>query len=256
MDEFRPCLSYDGEWSRVGDSMSKSKPPKDRKELLRRRKIRDSWTPERRAAQSSRQRKECATPEGYARMSAASKKGWTRQRKATASARMTKLRSNPDFNRKLIVAIKKAKAEPEERARTIAQLRKMNADPELNARRLTGLRKVKSSPESRKRQSALSKSFWADPENSRRTIQSHKNFWADVRALRAAQKAAAKTSRGRPSLSDRNSTAIKLRELGWSYREIAKKLDPEFAKSPAAATETVRSALRRMKRSKKQETPA
>ncbi|MGC1977402.1 MAG: hypothetical protein WA671_11865, partial [Candidatus Sulfotelmatobacter sp.] len=262
-----PLLSYvkDLGYSRsaMGNSMRFTK----RTELLRRRKIKKSWTPARKAAHRARMLKQSQDPiwkrkvsdgvrvsnknpevlarrvaglkrsnddpEVLARRNAAIKKSWTRERKTVASARMSNLRTDPDFNRKLNAAIKRAAADPEERARRSDQLRKMNADPKVRARRKASLKIANADPEKRARQSLT-----------------QKKMWADLRAARSAQTAAAKprNRRGRPGLEERNSSAAKLREAGMSYRNIARRLDPNFAKDPRTATEKVRSALRRMKR--------
>jgi hypothetical protein len=42
-----------------------------------------------------------------------------------------------------------------------------------------------------------------------------------------------------------------LKELGWIWRDIARELDPDFAKDPNASTERMRIGVRRMMRSKK-----
>ena len=56
--------------------------------------------------------------------------------------------------------------------------------------------------------------------------------------------------RGRPSMGKRNSSAVALRECGWSWRDVARKLDPNFAEDPDAAMDRVRSAVNRAVRSK------
>jgi hypothetical protein len=60
---------------------------------------------------------------------------------------------------------------------------------------------------------------------------------------------------GRPPKDQRNREAARLKELGWSWRDIAKKLDPDFAKNPKRARNRVRVGASSVPSSKKQETP-
>jgi hypothetical protein len=52
-------------------------------------------------------------------------------------------------------------------------------------------------------------------------------------------------------MDERYKSAAILRERGESWREIARKKDPDFAKDPAAAMHRIRIGVERMMRSQK-----
>jgi len=242
--------------------MKKSKPPKNRKEMLRRSKLRKSWTPERRARQSARQRQECATPEGKAKMSAASKKGWTPQRRRRQSVAQRKSWAKPGVRVWRVAGIKNAWT-PERREAQSVRTKRMNADSELTARRIASLRKQKSSPENRKRVSAWSNGLWAKREHRERRSSTMKNTWAELRTARAAH-AAAKTHKGpgAPKKAERTKRILELRGLhpDWNRGHIAREMYPEFDKLSNKEREHIRDAIRKVEERtelpKKQEVPA
>jgi hypothetical protein len=136
----------------------------------------------------------------------------------------------------------------------------MNADPELNARRIAGLRKAKATPQNRKRASAWAKKLWANPAHRERRSSTMKSTWADLRAARAAQTRAANTRKGpgAPKKDERDKRILELRRLhpDWKRRDIAREIEPDFAKDPDGAIGRIKSAEYRMKSAKKQETRA
>jgi hypothetical protein len=127
-----------------------------------------------------------------------------------------------------------------------------------HAERVTAAVKMGWKPKKkRKQQSERIKAACAKPEVQARRLAGRYRAAEKLLQRRAADTDRdAAPRRGRPSMGERNSDAVELREIGWSWRDIARKLDPNFAQDPAAAIERIRIGVRRAKRLKKQETPA
>jgi hypothetical protein len=265
---FSSRLACVKDWNIVGSAMEQSKPVRKGKRL------KSSVDPERRVRQSATLRKTLATREARARMSAAAKKSWTPERKARASAAIKKSWTVRRTRDRRITGIKKAwtpvrrevqgtrmsdiMADPVLNARRLAALDASNRDPVVIARKLAALRKADARPGARARRIRnLKKTTSSREARARRSVRL-KKMWADFYSGRAELAATARprNRRGRPSMDDKNRSALTLRERGESWTSIARKLYPEaFTKdrdAERAATERVRSAVRRMRRSNKQ----
>src|SRR5271156_1210921 len=252
-------------------TMGNSKLPKNRKELLRRRKIKKSWTPKRKAAQRKRMaklgadpdyqrkasegvkkalanpefrasqtahlRKAEADPGACKRKSDGIKKSWTSDRKEDQRARMLKLRADPEVSARRIAGVHTKWSDPEYRDRMDAAKKKSEARPKLRARRKAQCRKMN-----------------ADPKVSARRSASKKKTRADLLAYRAAQKEieeAQNRGPGRPPLKDKNKLIEDLKRLGLKPKQIASQVESNYAENPKAATQRVKSAWKRIKKSKK-----
>jgi hypothetical protein len=256
----------------VARTMGNSKPPKNRKELLRRRKIKKSWTPRRKAAERKRMaklgadpdykrkvsegvkkalanpefcasqtahlRKAEADPGACKRKSDGIKKSWTADRRKAQRVRMVKLRADPVASARRKAGVDAKWRDPEYRDRMDAAKKKSEARPKLRALRKAQCRKMN-----------------ADPEVSARRSASRKKARADLLAYRAAQKEIAKTEkrrRGAPPKEERDKRAVELAGLGWLPRAIAKEIEPEaFAVNSKNAIGKIRKVLEKWRKSKK-----
>ena len=232
-----------------------------RPELARRRKIRKFWAehPERREAQS-RTAKQFWTPErcesksremiqffadpDHPERREAKRKSMkrvmrSRKRRAVNSENMKKLKANPEFEARRRAGFSKAEGHPERKAIRRATFAKTLAVPSVSRRRIKNSKKATSSLEYRAAMSA-----------------EKKKFWDELRALIAGLKGTKKSSgNGRPRMDERYKAGATLRERGETWREITRKLDPDFVKNPAAAMHRMRVAVTRLRRSENQESP-
>jgi hypothetical protein len=261
------------DWSTIGCAMRDSKPIRSRSELLRIRKIRKAWAdPKRRARRSEAAKKLWADPDYRQRVIEG-------VRNALADPEVLERRSS---------AIKAASADPRSRARKSKAITKSWKDPAHRAKRREGLKKRWQDSGYRSKQSEARRNRWKDPDFRRKQSEAHARLAKDpeyrakmsksvtealadpekrARHLAGRYRAAATLlqrqagashsgsapRRGRPSMDDRNRSAVILHERGLSWRKIAEKLDPDFAKDPLAAMDRVRFAARNTMRSKKME---
>jgi hypothetical protein len=245
-------------WAYVKDSgsvvcaMGKKKP--SRRELARRKKIRKFWAdpghckaqsgrqnqfwadhPERRDAQSERMTLLMSDRSLREARSRSTKRAMrSRKRRKAHSKIMQKLKADPKFEELRMAGIKKAEADPERKARRAATLAKTLAVPAVKKRRLRSVRKATSSRAYREKMSA-----------------NKQKFWDDLRARLADPKGTAKARNrgGRPRMDETYKSGALLRELGESWREITRQLDPDYAKEPEAAMHRMRVGVQRYLRS-------
>jgi len=161
-------------------AMGNSKP--NRRELSRRRKIREYWAahPERRKAQSETQ-KQVWTLQRRGAKSKEQKQYWaahperveaqrrdakrnmrSRQRRKTNSENMKRLKADPEFEALRLAGILEAKADPEQKERRIATLAKTLARRGVRKRAIRNSKKAQSDDGYRARMSARKKNWWAE----------------------------------------------------------------------------------------------
>lgn len=235
-----------------------------RGELARRRKIRKFWAdhpesredqrktqeqiwadPQRRQAKSEEMKQFFADPDHPERREARRKSTErvmrSRKRRKTNSETLKRLKANTEFEARRLVGIRKAEAAEERKAARRATLAKTLAGRGVRKRAIRNSRKTQSTPEFRARASATGT-----------------KLWTELRAGRAALKEIAKAKnrgRGRPTRKDVYEAAAVLWEGGASWRELARKYDPDFATDPERAIDRMRKGVKSLMRSKKQETP-
>jgi hypothetical protein len=129
--------------------------------------------------------------------------------------------------------------------------KKMWNDPEFRRKQSEAKMRLSNDPEYRAKISAAVTKALADPEKRARHLAGRYRAAATLLQRQASEMSVGSAPRlGRPSKHDRNSTARILHERGWSWRDIAKKVDPDFAHNPDAAIERVRSGARSRMQSK------
>jgi hypothetical protein len=251
--EFCAWLAYVEDWRIVAHVMGDSTMVRNHKELLRRRKIRKFWadpknrdaqserlaqimgTPERRESQRQNMKRQMADPKRREALSKGMKQIMRDpKRREAQSETMKRLKAGPEFEAHRIAAFQKSMADPENKARRAATLRKTLAIPAVCRRRIQNTKKATSTPAYRAAMSA-----------------GKKRWWDDLRVRLAGPSGTAKTPnrRGRPRMDERYNSGAVLRERGETWREITKKLDPDFAKDPAAAMHRMRIGVERLRRS-------
>jgi hypothetical protein len=259
----------------VARAMGNSKPPKNRKELLRRRKIKKSWTPKRKAAQRKRMAKLGADPDYQRKVSEGVKKALENPEfLASQTAHLRKAEADPGACKRKRDGIKRSWT-PERRKAQRVRMVKLRDDPNVSARRKAGVDTKWKDPDYRDRMDAAKKKSEArpklralrkaqcrkmndDPEVSARRSASRKKARADLLAYRATLKEIPKAKNrgpGRPNKEARNARIEELHQLGLTDRNIARETEPDFAENPKAAMDRVRSVRKRMKRSKEREDP-
>lgn len=271
--EFRARLACADDWSMVsrtmGDSKLKrkiSKAERDRRtrqaaslsKTLASREARSRMSaaakraladPEVRARRGAAIKKALADPRVRARMSVGIKKAWTPERREAQRVATKKIMANPEQNARRIAGLARASSDPQLKALRIANLKEALADPVVNKRRIEKMKQTLHTPEVNARRSARLK-----------------KMHADARAGLAALKEIAKAENrgpGHPTkavagLDVYKEAAILQEREGasrWTWRNLARKFDPDFDENEKAAMGRVRVGVGRYLRSKKQETP-
>ena len=177
-------------------------------------------------------------------------------------------------------SLKKSYADPKVHADVSRrnQERWDNADAESRKRHRESITASANRPGVPKRKSETSKSVWRRPGYPERVSLAVKRAWTPTRrkeqsktltaacarpevkanrlagrykaakALLERERAESDRGPGRPSMKQRNSRILELKGLGWTVRQIAEDVDPNFAKDPHAAMDRVRIAARVAKR--------
>jgi hypothetical protein len=253
-----PCVN---EWSKVAPAMQDSKPKRKITRAEKDRRARQAASlrktlatrgararmsaaakraladPEVRARRGAAIKNALADPSVRARMSVGIRKAWTPERRAAQGERMTQIMGNPEQNARRIAGLRRSSSDPELKALRIANLKKALADPVVNKRRIEKMKQTLRTPEMNARRSATLKKMHADAR-------------AGLAAMKKIEEAKNR-GLGRPPLSDKNKRIEDLKRLGLSPKKIASQVEPDYAENPKAATERVKSAWKRIKKSKK-----
>lgn len=171
-------------------------------------------------------------------------------------------------------AIKTASAQPRSRARRRRAATRSWKNPDYRAKRSEGLTKRWKDRSYRSKQSEARKKRWQNRAYRRKQRRAHARLSKDLKyrtmmsevvskaltdpeksarhlagRYRAAEtllrQRAATSGAGRPRMEERNRKAAELHARGWSWRDIARKLDSDFAEDEQAAIERMRIAARR-----------
>jgi hypothetical protein len=241
--------------------MKKPKPTKNRTELLRRRKIKEWWTPERKKAHSEKSIEIWDDEDRKKAKSEEQKTFWADHPDSVNAQSKRQKRVMRDRKRRKVQSkiMKKLKADPEFEALRLAGISKAEATEERKTARRATLSETLSKPAVSKRRKKNSAKAQLDPEYRDARSVEKKKFWADIRAAQDAHTAAkTRNGPGAPKKTERTRRILELRSLhpNWDRGDIAREMYPDYDKLGTQEKTNIRGAIAKVEFRQKQETPA